>query len=90
MENNIKAQENPQNIKPNKQLKKPINISLIRFIVCLTLFLWVIFIKLNNKLKFEQIKSFYQNNFCTEKITISEIKETLNEKTQLIKNKIKN
>ena len=90
MENNIKTQENSKNITLNKPLKKTINITLIRFTVCLFLFLWVIFTKLNNPFKFEQFKSYYQNNFCAEKITVSEIKEGLKEKIQIIKNKIKN
>lgn len=90
MENNINTQENFQNIKSSKQLKKTINLALIRFIVCLILFFITVFTKLNNPCKFEEIKFFYQNNFCTEKFTVSEIKEFLKEKTLIIKNKIRN
>ncbi len=90
MENTIKTQENSLKTKNIKKLKKPINIAVIRFTVCLVLFLWALFIKLNNPCKFEKIKFFYQNNFCIEKITTSEIKEFLKEKALLIKNKIKN
>ena len=90
MENNIKNQKNSENITLRKQLKKPINITLIRFIACFVLFFTTIFIKLNKPLKFEQIKSYYKNNFCTEKITVTEIRDVQKEKAQLIKNKIKN
>lgn len=90
MENNIKTQENSLKTTNIKKLKKSINIAIIRFTVCLILLLWALFIKLNNPCKFEEIKFFYQNNFCKEKITTSEIKEFLKEKALLIKNKINN
>ncbi|MBQ6143901.1 MAG: hypothetical protein IJI84_05425 [Clostridia bacterium] len=88
MEDNIKTKENPQSIKNKKQEKKPIGITFIRFTVCSAIFLSAVFIKLNKPQKFEEIKSFYQNNFCQEKITAPEIKENLKEKIQIIKNMI--
>ena len=88
MEDNIKTKENSQSIKNKKQEKKPIGITFIRFTVCSALFLPLIFIKLNKPQKFEKIKSFYQDNFCAEKITVPEIKENLKEKIQEIKNMI--
>ncbi|MBQ2671919.1 MAG: hypothetical protein IJG00_03835 [Clostridia bacterium] len=88
MKDNIKTQENPQISKNKKQEKKPIGITFIRFTVCSALFLPLIFIKLNKPQKFEEIKSFYQNNFCQEKITVPEIKENLKEKIQAVKNMI--